>query len=48
MDPYVAFFGFLGAFLAGTFVGYKWRELKLWEEIKKGEFDPWKWGKKEE
>ena len=48
MDPYVAFFLALGTFVTGVFVGWKWRELQLWEEVKKGEFDPWKWGREKE
>ena len=47
MDSYVAFFLALGTFLVGVFVGWKWRELHLWKEIKAGEFDPWKWQKRE-
>ncbi len=47
MDPYVAFLLSFSTFVAGVFIGWHWRELHLWQEIKKGNFDPYKWGRKE-
>ena len=46
MDPVVGFLLALGTFIVGLFVGWKWRELHLWKEIKEGTFDPVRWGSK--
>jgi hypothetical protein len=44
MDPIVAVIFAISVFTAGIFVGWKWREIRIKEEIRNNEFDPYEWG----
>ena len=48
MDPVVATILVIATFAAGIFVGWKWREIAIKQEIKDGNFDPARWGRKDE
>lgn len=43
MDPVIVFLSILGSFILGLFVGFKVKERLVWDSIKEGRFDPYKW-----
>lgn len=45
MDPILVTILVTAVFAVGIFVGWEVRLMKLKEEIKGGEFDPWKYGR---
>ena len=45
MDPALVTVLVVAVLAVGVFIGWEARLMRLKEEIRKGEFDPWKYGK---